>query len=378
MIEKMQETIKLESPSLKNEEIVMQNKGMIRLGKYPYTYVRVAVMRTLLIKTAEYEHLLKMSVPEIIRYLEETEYKKEIDQLALNYSGTELIDQALIKNIVKTFQKLRRISTKTLQKLVEIYFMRKDMHNLKTILRGKFTKSSNKEIESLFVPAGLLTEDTLAALVKIESIEDILRNKAIMQLISPEYLKPSLGEFNKTKDIAKLENALDKFYFNTLISFVSRLSSQGMLFREFITTEIEILNIMTILRLKREGIPKTELIKFIISNPDKRQQRKIQSILNVTSVDAVIEKLKKFGYSQTIKAGLEEYNKSGSLISIEMDFKRYLLRKTLLFEHKNPLSVDTILSFMFAKDMEIRNLQLLIKCKQFNMPENFIREQLVI
>ncbi len=374
----MQETIKLESSSLKNEEIVMQNKGMIRLGKYPYTYVRVAVMRTLLIKSAEYEHLLKMSVPEIIRYLEETEYKKEIDQLALNYSGTELIDQALTKNIVKTFQKLRRISTKTLQKLVEIYFMRKDMHNLKTILRGKFTKSSNKEIESLLVPAGLLTEDTLAALVKIESIENILRNKAIMQLISPEYLKPSLGEFNKTKDIAKLENTLDKFYFNTLMSFVARLSSQGTLFREFITTEIEILNIMTILRLKREGIPKTELIKFIISNPDKRQQRKIQGILNVTSVDAVIEKLKKIGYSQTIKAGLEEYNKSGSLISIEMDFKRYLLRKTLLFEHKNPLSVDTILSFMFAKDMEIRNLQLLIKCKQFNMPENFIREQLVI
>ena len=378
MIEKMQETITLESSSLKNEEIVMQNKGMIHLGKYPYTYVRVAVMRTLLIKPAEYERLLKMSVPEIIRYLEETEYKKEIDQLALNYSGTELIDQALNKNIVKTFQKLRRISTKTLQKLVEIYFMRKDMHNLKTILRGKFTKSSNKEIEFLLVPAGLLTEDTLAALVKTESIEDMLRNKAITQLISSEYLKPSLGEFNKTKDIAKLENALDKFYFNTLMSFVARLSGQGMLFREFITTEIEILNIMTIMRLKREGIPKKELIKFIISSPDKRQQRKIHGILNAASVDAVIEKLKKLGYAQTIKAGIDEYKKSASLTTIEMDFRRYLLKKTLLFGHKNPLSVDTILSFMFAKDMEIRNLQLLIKCKQFNMPENFIREQLVI
>src|SRR3989338_2590745 len=122
----MQETIQLERPSLKSDEIVTQNNSKIQLGEYPYTYVRVAVMRTLLIKPAEYERLLKMSVPEIIRYLEETEYKKEIDQLALNYSGTELIDQALNKNIVKTFQKLRRISTKTLQKLVEIYFMRKD------------------------------------------------------------------------------------------------------------------------------------------------------------------------------------------------------------------------------------------------------------
>ncbi len=374
----MQETIQLERPSLKSDEIVTQDNSKIQLGEYPYTYVRVAVMRTLLIKPQEYERLLKMSVPEIIRYLEETEYKKEIDSLALNYSGTELIDQALNRNIVKTFQKLRRISGDALQELIDIYLVRKDIHNIKTILRGKFTNTSQKELASLLIPAGMLGEEALSSLVKLDSAEDLLRNKLTSKLVSFDYLRSHLEEFGKSKNIAMLESALDKFYFNSLLNFVARLSSQGILFREFITTEIEILNIMTLLRLKREGISKAEVQKFLIIGADKRQQRKVHDLLNANSVDAVIEKLKKLGYSQTIKSGLEEYKKSGSLTSIEMDFKRYLLRKTLLFEHKNPLSVDTILSFMFAKDMEIRNLQLLIKCKQFNMPENFIREQLVI
>ncbi|MBS3157944.1 ATP synthase A1 subunit C [Candidatus Woesearchaeota archaeon] len=374
----MQETIQLERPSLKSDEIVTQNNSKIQLGEYPYTYVRVAVMRTLLIKPQEYERLLKMSVPEIIRFLEETEYKKEIDSLALNYSGTELIDQALNRNIVKTFQKLRRISGDSLQQLIDIYLVRKDMHNLKTILRGRFTSSSQKEIESLLVPAGMLDAEALSTLVKLDSAENILKNKSVSNLLSFDYLKPHLEEFSKSKNIAKLESALDKFYFSSLISFVTRLSSQGILFKEFITTEIEILNIMTLLRLKREGVSKAELSKYLISSQDPRQQRKIHDLLNSPSVDAVIEKLKKLGYSLTIKAGIDDYKKTGSLTTIEMDFKRYLLKKTLLFEHKNPLSVDTILSFMFAKDMEIRNLQILIKCKQFNMPENFIREQLVV
>lgn len=374
----MQETIQLERPSLNSDEIVIQDNSKIQLGEYPYTYVRVAVMRTLLIKPQEYERLLKMSVPEIIRYLEETEYKKEIDSFALNYSGTELIDQALNKNIVKTFQKLRRISGEALRELIDIYLVRKDIHNIKTILRGKFTSTSQKELASLLVPAGMLSAEALSSLVKLDSAEEVLRNKLTAKLVSFDYLKPHLEEFGKSKNIAKLESALDKFYFNSLVNFVARLSSQGILFKEFITTEIKILNIMTLLRLKREGVSKPEIQKFMIIGADKRQQRKIQDLLNTANLDAVIEKLKKLGYSQTIKSGLEEYKKSGSLTSIEMDFKRYLLRKTLLFEHKNPLSVDTILSFMFAKDMEIRNLQLLIKCKQFNMPENFIREQLVI
>src|SRR3989338_2754580 len=86
----------------------------IRLGFYPYTYVRTAVMRTLLISKEEYPKLLKMSFNEITRYLQDSIYKKEIDSLATELSGPELLEIALNRNLATSFEKLRRISPEEL------------------------------------------------------------------------------------------------------------------------------------------------------------------------------------------------------------------------------------------------------------------------
>ena len=45
--------------------------------------------------------------------------------------------------------------------------------------------------------------------------------------------------------------------------------------------------------------------------------------------------------------------------------------------HMNYLSVDTILAFMFAKDMEVRNLRILLKGKQFDLQNEFIEGQII-
>ena len=265
----MQDTIQLERSTTED------SSSKIRLGEYPYTYARVTVMRTLLIKPEQYDRLLKMSLPEITRYLEETEYKKEIDQLALNYSGIDLIEQALNKNIVKTFEKLRRISNEALLELINVFLMRKDIYNLKSILRGKFTTSSSKEIESVLVPVGMLNREDLSSLMKLDSMEDILRHKSVASVISFNYLKPYLEQLKNDKDIAKLENALDKYYFSSLFNFAARLPTGATIFKGFISTELDILNIMTILRLRREGISTSEIKKFLISSNDEREQRKL-------------------------------------------------------------------------------------------------------
>ena len=47
----------------------------LSLGKYPYTYARVSVMKGNLLKKEEYQKLLKMSLNEIISFLQNSEYK---------------------------------------------------------------------------------------------------------------------------------------------------------------------------------------------------------------------------------------------------------------------------------------------------------------
>ena len=49
----------------------LEQPTSIKLGFYPYTYVRTAVMKSLLFKKEDYHKMLKMSFSEIEKFLQE-------------------------------------------------------------------------------------------------------------------------------------------------------------------------------------------------------------------------------------------------------------------------------------------------------------------
>jgi V/A-type H+-transporting ATPase subunit C len=70
--------------------------------KYAYITGRVRAMKTKLIPAEMYPRMQSMDASEIARYLEETQYKDEIDALSKDYSGTELIEHATFANLAKS------------------------------------------------------------------------------------------------------------------------------------------------------------------------------------------------------------------------------------------------------------------------------------
>ena len=168
---KMQE-LKMESK--------LKNNDTIRLGFYPYTYVRTVVMRSLLFRREDYQKMLKMSFSEIAKFLQESNYRKEINELAMNYSGPDLLELALNKSLAESFKKLIRISSEELGLLIREYAKRKDIEDLKTIIRGVFTNADEKTIAASVTGAGTLSRDFLASLLKEKSVEGILESNKLL------------------------------------------------------------------------------------------------------------------------------------------------------------------------------------------------------
>src|SRR3989338_11558995 len=106
----------------------------LELGFYPYTYVRASVMKSLLFKKDDYQRMLKMGFSEIAKFLQESHYKNEVNQLATEYSGADLLELALNKNLANSFKKLMMISPDSLRSLINEYIKRKDIDDIKTIL----------------------------------------------------------------------------------------------------------------------------------------------------------------------------------------------------------------------------------------------------
>ncbi len=343
----------------------------IRVRIYPYTYVRVCAMRSKLISKDEYLKLLKMKLNEIIKYLEDSEYKKEIDELAIEHKGVDLIELALNKNLVDTFNKLRRISIdEELRFVIETYLKRWDIHNIKTILRGIVSNADDKYVESLIVPAGVFSKNFLVSLLKLRNVEEILKKLKFLEL---ENFKELVKRFNETNNLMDIENELDKFYYNELLKLSKGLPRRKKEFKLFLQSEIDILNIKTILRLKRENIEKEKIMQYLIFTGSDLDKKYIGKMVDAKNIQEVIDILRKTQYKDFIPKDIGD-----SLIDIELNLDKYLIGKSLLSTHKTPLTMSSILHYMFTKDIEVMNIRNIVKAKQLGLEDEFIEKKLVV
>ena len=345
----------------------------LKLGFYPYTYVRTAVMKSLLFKKEDYHKMLKMGFSEIAKFLQDSHYTKEINALATELSGADLLELALNRNLAESFKKLIRISPYELGLLIKEYAKRKDIEDIKTILRGKFTNTDEKLILNSITAAGTLSYDFLVSLLKKESIEEILKSN---KMVDFALFANGLNDLKEKNSLVSIENAFDKYYYNNLMQFSKILPKEGALFRNFLQKEVEMLNILTLLRLKKAKLGKEAVRDFIISG-SRLSNSKIMSMAEVDDVDELSRILEKTDYKNVIAKGIDEYKKTGSLIMLEAEFYKHLLRQSILMLHQHPLSIDVILGYMFAKDIEVRNLKIIVKGKQLGLSEQFIESQLV-
>ncbi|WP_242492878.1 V-type ATPase subunit, partial [Halogeometricum borinquense] len=68
-----------------------------------YVNARVRARQSALFSDEEYRKLVRMGPAEIARFMEESEYEEEINALGSRFSGVDLIEYSLNKNLAKQF-----------------------------------------------------------------------------------------------------------------------------------------------------------------------------------------------------------------------------------------------------------------------------------
>ncbi len=136
-------------PSRKSDK---KKKGS---SNYAYAVTRVRAMKSKLLPKESYPpRLLNMGIDEITRFIQESEYKNDVDELAMKYSGGDLAEHALNRNLALTYDKLVRITSGELNYLIVAYLKRYDIWNIKTLLRGKIYNASVEDILESLIAAG--------------------------------------------------------------------------------------------------------------------------------------------------------------------------------------------------------------------------------
>lgn len=310
----------------------------LRLHYSPYTYARVAVMKSRLLRKEDYDRMLKMGFNEILKHIEESEYKKEMHEFDVSSKDLSVIESALNSNLIRTIEKLHQISNEGMKQVLSLYALRYDIANIKTVIRSKFVDIPSDEIKVLLYESINYSKDFFITLSGKERVRDIINTFS------------SLRKMNiKDDSLFEIENKLDKYYWNRLCTFAD--SVQSGLIADFIREELEIINIRTVLRLQGE-MSKQEIQKYLV-----RPSRRTLQLLEGSDKDK----------KEILKTDNEE-----------VDLQLKLLRKSSLLSHKNVLSANYVLGYLLSKKSEIRNLKILIKAKKFKMDPDVIEKLLVV
>lgn len=358
-------------------------------SNYPYAVTRIRAMKVKLIPRDSYPRLLNMSLDEFIFNISETDYRSDIEELSREYSGANLIEHALNRNMATSFQKVLRITEGDPHDLVQEYLKKYDIWNIKTILRGKLHNISPADIREALITAGSLRYTLLSSLSE-KSLDEILK-----EFKETEYA-PILDSFDGS-NLPEIENKLDKFYYTNLFSVIGYpFTSDRKLFNRFVQREIDGRNLNLLIRLKKaesfiseeklaEKAEKSESESQISDINDLLIENGFEFNINVlqdlykSSYEQFVEVLKSSSYWNVLRNLVENKDFSTiDLTDIENALLQFNLKEVTSESLQSIVSIVPIMEYLIYKSNEVRNLRIIARGKSVGMSNELIKEQLVI
>ncbi|MCD1295992.1 ATP synthase A1 subunit C [Methanocella sp. CWC-04] len=345
-------------------------------GNYAYATTRVKARKAFLYPRETYLKLLQMDLPEISRFIGESKYKQEIDELATKYEGIDLLEYALNLNLAKEMNQIIGFCQGELKLIVGSYLMRWDVWNIKSILRGKNYGATEDEIRETLVPAGYLSLQQLVELIRKSTINEVI--EGLSKTIFYKPLTAALDEYNKTQTLSRFENNLDKAYYANLLSLDLPNTMADELFIMFVRREIDVVNLRTLFRLKREGLEHENLMDYLIPGGAKIGMDDLRKLSQAPNVDEFIGMLKEYPYWENLSEAVQVFNETGSLNAIEVGLRKALISYGDKISHLYPLSICPIIGYVLRKNGEVNNLRIIARGKEAQLSDDVIRSQLVI
>jgi V/A-type H+-transporting ATPase subunit C len=344
---------------------------------YGYVNARIRGMKSRLFGQELLDALiLKPDTDAIITELEKTPYRAEIEKAAVQYAGLACIEVALRADIARTFHKIYSFFEEEVEeKYARILLNRWDVHNIKTILRGKNIHETTSEILGCLIPAGELDEAALVEIVKQPDVRGVIDLLATWRIPYSAPLTRHLKEYVEKRDLAVMEYALDRFYFEYALEAIQDETYDDRIMRGMVETEIDVTNIRSVLKMIQDRIPLEEAREFLIHG-GSLDVEKLVGLVRAGTIKDAMKQLAGTHYEFLGKLPEESF-KQEKISVFEKELDKFLVRKGIGCSLGDPLSISIAIGYIWAKFTEVTNIRIIARLKMADVAEKIIREELV-
>ncbi|MBP7072527.1 MAG: V-type ATP synthase subunit C [Clostridia bacterium] len=325
-------------------------------NKYLYSVTRTRALETKLLDKAKIERMIEArNADEVIKILYETEYAGSISEM----KSIDDYESVLSKELLNTYKLLAEISP--VPELTNLFQMRYDIHNLKTLLKSSYLDEENDELLS---EIGTIPVQQLKGMVKDKNFVDLdpVLRKCVEEVV---------GEFTVNPDPQLIDVALDKGLYNLMYK-VARDNKSSFL-TDYISAQIDLINIKSLVRVKSMGYGREFLKKVILDN-GKLDYAFFSDIFD-ESLETLIDRLAYKDYGKVVEEGISNYMRTKSLTRFEKlsdDFIFELAKKGKYVA----FGIEPLIGYLMAKENETKIIRMIMVGKINEIPNELIRERL--
>lgn len=349
--------------------VLVTTRQFFIFAPYAYPNARVMARRGKLLdrkqmmeiidtKRLEEAYILVEEVPEYKKYMDKYPFEKALDM-----------------QLAETHQLIAKISPKKFKEFFQILYSRWDVKNIKTILVAKEMGASGEEIKDTIIPFGILKKDVLDRLIDSENIDELTE-----VLKGTEYydiVQEAIPLYREKGIILPLEASLDKYFYDRWLETVPDKSNKDVeILNSLISTNIDIINLKIILRSRSDGLEFKDIQEYLISGGRQLSEWKLKDLLDAEKTVDIINMLEGTDYADVIRDKIPEYEKTGSIADLESALDSYNIELGSLLSKKRPSTIGPIIGFLASKEIEIKNLKVILRAKQEGFPPKVISKML--
>ncbi|GGN91624.1 MULTISPECIES: V-type ATP synthase subunit C [Haloarcula] len=357
----------------------MSSQGTAKRGRssnYEYVIARVRSRRASLFDDDDYRKLVRMGTGEIARFMEETEYESEMNALGSRYSGVDLVEYALNRNLAKHFDDLLRWSEGALYDYIARYLRKFDVWNVKTVIRGLYADSDATEVEDDLIRAGEFSERRIDQLLNAGSIEEVVEQ--LDDTIFGDSLAEAYEVYEESNVLVPLENAVDRAFYEMMLDGLPdnpEIDSPTGLYVEFLEAEVDFRNLRNALRLARSGAD-IDPSEYYIEGGKLFDEQSLAQL--ASNFDGLVAAVRESTYGDDLDQALGALEDAENLIEFERALDAALLEYADRLSNRYPLSVCPVLSYILAKEREVDNIRAIARGREAGLEPDEIEQELVI
>jgi V/A-type H+/Na+-transporting ATPase subunit C len=339
-----------------------------RAMKYGYSNTRAKAMESKLIDSTTMKSIADAkSIDAILAILFQTDYNSSIVKFGGLEISPTLLDFAISDNMAEKLNKLASITPREDQRVIRKIIARWDLGNVKLALEALDRKQSYESISKYIVSSSEFGSIMLQEVLKSESIEEalsmLMRNRHYKELLGR-----ALSKYMKTKNLMDALATIDAEHYRELGELALEFSASREKSAELLRMDIDMRNMITLLRAKRKRLKFESISSNIIKNGNVGAGALAGMYNNSDDVVELASKVKAFD----LRGAVEIYKGSNQLLTFEVSMRNQIFNESVRLLRSSVLSFGTLVDYIYLKEIEVFTIRALVKANEYGLSKDEI------